>query len=101
KHGRAGLRRAEVTFKLRRRKWCGAAIVGPLADAADVENRPRAVRVGLFESRLRGRGIKLGAVKLLALENAPAELLQRRLDVRFVRNGVLVSFCTHRASLLD
>ena len=44
-------------------------------------------------------GIELGPVERLALEDASAEFLKCGLNVRLVRYGIFVWFCTHGKAL--
>jgi hypothetical protein len=89
----------KVLLEFFRGKRSGTAEVGLVADAADVEDRARAIRSGQFEGGFRCRGIELRPVEFLALEDASAEFVERDFYVRLVRNDVLVWFCTHCMAL--
>src|SRR5262249_17821486 len=66
-----------------------------VADAADVQDRARTIRLGQLQGGFRSGGIELGPVEFLALEDATTELVERGLNVRLVGYGVVVWFCPH------
>src|SRR5947209_6865789 len=63
---------AEVPRELFGREGRGTAEVGLVADAADVEDRARPIRLGQLKGVFGGRRVELGPVELLALEDATA-----------------------------
>src|SRR5271166_266265 len=98
-HDLGRLLRAEVPFEFFSGVGSGAEVVGLVADTADVEDRARTIRTSQLEGSFRSRGIELGPVEFLTLEHATAELVERGLNVRLVRDGVFVWFCAHSEAL--